>query len=68
MFKEKLFSYFCRMYDDHGVIPHEDEVYKKFQLHFDNGESFDVAEEEMQSFARIHDLNGVKIKWEGKLA
>jgi hypothetical protein len=66
--QDKIFSYLCYMFDECGCIPSEDELYEQFQLQFDNYYDFDeVAIPAVQQFARIHDITGIEIRWEGEL-
>lgn len=62
-----IYSYINKCYDDYGFLPHEDDIYERFQRHFDNGVPFEIAVEEIQNFARIHDLTDIEIRWEGDL-
>ncbi|KAB2337624.1 hypothetical protein F7731_08490 [Cytobacillus depressus] len=62
-----IFSYIRHCFDEYGILPNEDDVYLRFQIHFDNGVPFEIAEEEMRKFARFHDLTDIDIRWEGEL-
>ncbi|WP_445505791.1 hypothetical protein [Niallia sp. 03091] len=62
-----IFSYLNKCFDEYGILPHEDDVYERFKVHFDNGVPFEVAEEEVQAFVRIHNLSGIEVRWEGDL-
>lgn len=64
MLEDKIFSYLCHMFDEHGIIPSEDEVYEKFQLQFDNGVPFDIAEEELRKFKRNHKIKKERVEIE----
>jgi len=62
-----IFGYLSQCFDDYGILPHEDDIYERFKVHFDNGVPFEIVEEEVNAFVRIHDLTDIKIKWEGEL-
>lgn len=64
MLSDKIFYYLSRTFDEHGIIPSEDEVYEKFQLQFDNGVPFDIAEEELRKFKRNHKIKKERVKSE----
>lgn len=53
---------------DEGVLPHEDEIYTKFQRSFEiGGADTDLIEEAIKSVVNCTDMDGVEIEWEGKL-
>jgi hypothetical protein len=62
-----IYSYISYCFDEYGILPNEDDVYLRFQNRFDNGVPFEIAQEEMQKFARCHDLTDIDIQWEGEL-
>lgn len=62
-----IYQYISTCFDDYGILPNEDDVYERFKNHFDNGVPFEVAAEEMQKFARTHNLQDIEIQWEGEL-
>ncbi|WLR53586.1 hypothetical protein LC048_13745 [Mesobacillus subterraneus] len=62
-----IYRYISYCFDELGVIPSEDEVYLRFQKHFDNGTPFEIVEEEIRNFIAVHNMKDIEIRWEGKL-
>lgn len=63
----QIYKYICLCFDEYGIIPSEDDVYLRFQIHFDNGVPFELAEDEIRMFVNAHDLKDVEIRWEGEI-
>lgn len=63
--KNKLYDYVNDRYEHDGVLPDADELYTAFQVDFDSGVSVDVIDDVLASFARIHDMTGIFVEWEG---
>lgn len=61
-----IFHYLCNAHDE-GYLPDEDEIYLKFRDRVDR-ERYEVIEETVWSFVRIHDMKDIDIQWEGRLA
>lgn len=62
-----IYEYISYCFDELGILPSEDDIYTRFQIHFDNGVPFEIAEEEISRFVGIHNLKDIEIRWEGEI-
>jgi hypothetical protein len=57
--RDKIWHYIGKRFDDDGVLVDSEEIYLAFHY------PVELIEEELESFASIHDLEGISIEWEG---
>lgn len=62
-----IYKYINHCFEEYGILPSEDDIYTRFQIHFDNGVPIELAEEEIKKFVSAHNLEDIEIRWEGKL-